>query len=295
MSGAGQAALTVSELADLLVGALAREILDSGVRVFALTSPASGVAALAARELGARRLAIAGGFTALDAEPVPSVSLGEAGAIGQRRAFRDDPFDTFALLARGRVGVATAPAQLDAQGRTNLSAVGPLGSPKVALPGARGLPDNNHSPSRVWYLLAAHSPRQLVERVDVVCGAIPPADAPRVLLTPAGCFDLRQSGWVARWLTPLAGELLPSAPGLGIAITGREPVIAGVERDVEAALARVDPHRVRDIEFASGGEAAQLWAQAAARESGSAPASADGTAAPSAAAGTAAPSVRGGQ
>lgn len=268
MSAAGESHST-SVLADLLIGALAREIVESGIRVFALTSPGSGVAALAARQLGARRLAIAGGFTALDAAPIPSVSLGEAGAVGPGRVLRDDPFDTFALLARGRVGVATAPAQLDAEGRTNLSGVGPLGSPKVALPGARGLPDNNHSPSRVWYLLAAHGPRQLVERVDVVCGAAPPPGVPRILLTPAGCFELGPAGWVGRWLTPTAHELLPQAPGLRITLSGEEPVIRSVDPEVAAVLARVDPHRVRDIEFASGGQAAQLWAQAAARESSS--------------------------
>lgn len=172
---------------DLLTAALAREIAQSGISVYAVTSPATAAAALAARELGASELAIATGFTALDAEPVPNVTLGEAGLFTTGAVLVDDPFDTFALLARGRVGVAVAPAQLDAAGRTNLSGAGPLRRPKVALPGARGLPDNNAGPSRVWYLLAGHGPRQLVERVDVVCGAVPPAGSVRRLLTPAGC------------------------------------------------------------------------------------------------------------
>ena len=109
---------------DLLTAALAREIADSGIRVFAVTSPATVAAALAARELGAPRLAIAGGFTALDATPVPAVTRGEAGLFSEGPAARDWVTDTFSLLARGRVGVATAPAQLDAQGRTNLSGIG---------------------------------------------------------------------------------------------------------------------------------------------------------------------------
>ena len=46
------------------------------------------------------------------------------------------------------------PAQLDRVGATNLSYVGgSYESPRVALPGSRGLPDNNDSPSRVWYLV----------------------------------------------------------------------------------------------------------------------------------------------
>lgn len=254
-------------VADLLTAALAREIAESGIRVFAITSPASVAAGLAARELGAPGLALAGGFTALDASPIPSVSLGEAGLFTAGASAADEPFDTFVLLARGQAGVATAPAQLDAAGRTNLSGVGPPGQPKVALPGARGLPDNNHSPSRVWYLLPAHSPRTLVERVDVVCGAAPPAGTVRRLLTPAGCFELGREGWRALWLTPDGAALVAEAPGLGVKLTGQEPVVEGPDPDALAAVQRADPHDVRRIEFAGGREAAQLWSEAAARES----------------------------
>ena len=251
---------------DLLTAALAREIAESGISVYAVTSPATVAAALAARELGAADIALATGFTALDAQPVPSVTLGEAGLFTTGAALVDDPFDTFALLARGRVGVAVAPAQLDAAGRTNLSGVGPPGRPKVALPGARGLPDNNASPSRVWYLLPAHSPRQLVERVDVVCGAVPREGAIRRLLTPGGCFELGSDGWHALWLTPDGAELVAGAPGLGIALTNTEPVVSEPDADALAALERVDPHGVRLIEFSSGADAAARFQEAAARE-----------------------------
>jgi len=253
---------------DLLTPALAREIAESGIGVYAVTSPASVAAALAARELGAPDLALATGFTALDAEPIPSVTLGEEGLFAAGAAFVDDPFDTFVLLARGHVGVAVAPAQLDAAGRTNLSGAGPPGHPKVALPGARGLPDNNASPSRIWYLLPAHGPRQLVEHVDVVCGAVPPAGAIRRLLTPAGCFELRPSGWHALWLTPDGAELVAGAPGLGIQCNGEEPIVSEPDEAALAAVERADPHGVRLIEFSAGGEAAERFQQAAAREAG---------------------------
>jgi glutaconate CoA-transferase subunit B len=252
---------------DLLTASLAREIAESGISVYAVTSPASVAAALAARELGATDLAIATGFTALDAEPIPAVTLGEAALFTTGAALLDDPFDTFVLLARGRVGVAVTPAQLDAAGRTNLSGAGPPGRPKVALPGARGLPDNNASPSRIWYVLPAHSPRQLVERVDVVCGAAPPATSVRRLLTPAGCFELRADGWQALWLTEKGEELIAGAPGLGIHATGTEPIVTEPEADALAALERVDPYEVRLIEFSGGAEAAKRFGEAAARES----------------------------
>ena len=252
---------------DLLTAALAREIAQSGISVYAVTSPATAAAALAAREIGASELAIATGFTALDAEPVPNVTLGEAGLFTTGAVLVDDPFDTFALLARGRVGVAVAPAQLDAAGRTNLSGAGPLGRPKVALPGARGLPDNNAGPSRVWYLLAGHGPRQLVERVDVVCGAVPQAGSVRRLLTPAGCFELRPSGWHVLWLTEHGPDLIAGAPGLGVIVSGSEPIVTECDPDAIAAVRRADPHDVRLIEFSAGAEAAERFSAAAARES----------------------------
>jgi hypothetical protein len=252
-------------IADLLTAALAREIATSGVRVFALTTPATVAAALAARELGAPELALTAGFSALDGAPVPSVTRGEAGLLTRGPAFRDEPGDVFVALIRGRVGVVATPAQLDAGGRTNLSGIGEPGHPKVALPGARGLPDHR-SPSRVWYLFATHGPRQLVERVDVVCGAVPPPGALRRLLTPAGCFELGGAGWRALWLTAGGAELVASAPGLGIVLDGDEPLLEAPDEEALAALERVDPHAVRRVEFASGPDAASLWSEAAERE-----------------------------
>lgn len=258
-----------THLGDLLTAALAREIAESGIRVYAVTSPASAAAALAARELGAPDLAIATGFTALDAEPVPNLTLGEAGLFTTGAGLVDDPFDTFALLARGRVGVAVTPAQLDAAGRTNLSGVGAPGRPKVALPGARGLPDNNAGPSRVWYVLAGHSPRQLVERVDVVCGAAPPATSVRRLLTPAGAFELRAGCWEALWLTEGGAEFVAAAPGLGVRISEGAPTVSEPDAEALAAVRRADPHDVRLAEFSSGAEAAQRFQAAATREAAS--------------------------
>jgi hypothetical protein len=253
-------------LADLLVTELASEIAESGVSVFAITSPATVVAAYAARALGHSSLAIPAGFTTLDAEPAVAATLGEAGLHAGGSAVRDWVTDTFSLLSRGRVGVAITPAQLDAAGATNLSGIGPPGHPKVALPGAQGLPDNNHSPSRVWYLFGAHSPRQLVERVDVICGAPPGRDSVRRLLSPAGCFELVDGAWRGRWLTVVGAELVAGAPGLGVTLSGSEPVRTEPDARVLAAVREVDPYEVRAIEFSSPESAARRLALAEHRE-----------------------------
>jgi len=256
-------------LADLLTCELAREIGESAVDVWAPTSPASLVAALAARAGSRPELAIAAGFTTLDADPVVAATLGEAAMYAGEGAVVDWAADTFALLARGRIGVVVTPAQLDARGATNLSGIGPLGRPKVALPGAQGLPDNNHSPSRVWYLFPSHSPRQLVARVDVVCGAPPPPEAARRLLSAAGLFKLTAAGWRAIWLTPDGADLVAAAPGFGVVLTGSEQVRSEPDPDLLAAVRAVDPEEVRVIEFCTPEAAARRVARAAESEASS--------------------------
>jgi hypothetical protein len=219
-------------IADLLTGTLAEEIAAAPIRVFVPTTPATGVAARAARELGHGRLALAEGFTAL------------AGAQ------RDWATDVFTLLRRGLLGVAVAPVQLDAAGRTNLSGIGTPGRPRTALIGPRGLPENNDTPCPLWYLLAQHSPRALVERVDIVCGPAPSPDAgPRTLLSPAGCFDLLDGRWVARWLAPGGRELIEAAPGFAIEAPAGTPERSTPSPEALQALVAVDPDGSRRAEF----------------------------------------------
>jgi len=258
-------------VADLLCATLAEEIAASDIRVYAVTSPLTVAAALAARRLGRPHLAIAAGFTCLDAHPTPSLTLGEAGLVGTDPVVRDEIGDVFTLLARGIGGVTVTPAQLDARGRTNLSGVGPPGRPKVALPGSRGLPDNNDSPARVWFLLGHHSPRTLVAEVDVVSGPTPRLASPRRLITPAGLFDLQADGWRAMWLTPGGAEMVAQAPDLGVRIPDDVVVRDAPDPRTLAALRAVDPHGVRAVEVADRAEAAHLWAVHAQREAENSP------------------------
>lgn len=219
-------------IGDLLTGTLAEEVAAAPIRVFVPTTPATHVAARAARILGNERLALSEGFTAL---------------TGRQR---DWATDVFTLLRRGLIGVAVAPIQLDAAGRTNLSGIGPPGRPKVALIGPRGLPENNDTPCPLWYLLAQHSPRTLVERVDMICGPAPSADAgPRTLLSPAGCFDLRDGHWVARWLAPGGQALIDEAPAFPIEVAEGTPERGAPGAAAVEALAAIDPDRTRLAEF----------------------------------------------
>jgi glutaconate CoA-transferase subunit B len=262
----------MTDRSDLLTTVLVREFVaatdgDPPLRVVAVTTVSSLVAALAARRLGASGLAVAVGFGTLDADPEPTLSLLESGLHPETSA-KGPPSDTFVALARGWVGVVVQPAQLDAHARTNLSRIGGTADvPTIALPGSRGLPENNDTPSRVWYLLPEHSPRQLVSEVDFVSGPEPSVGRMRRLVTGNGVFEYRSQQWHAVGVFPDADR-----DGLGdtaFRIDGLDeaPVIPGPSEEEMAALEAVDPENMRSVEFA-GRDGASLSAALIADERG---------------------------
>ena len=254
------AADPVAIRADLMLGVLVDEFLTAAaasppMRVCAMTSNVSLVAALAARHLGAP-IDIAVGFTRLSGDPRPALSLGAA-ALGIGASPRAPIVDTFVALARGWIGVVTSPGQLDARCRSNLSRVGGTDhAPGVALPGSRGIPENNTSPSRVWYLVVNHSPRTLVAEVDFVSGPEPRVGAHRRLLTGLGLFEYR-AGWHA--LGRMAGvgvEQISEATGFEISGLADAPELTGPRSEVASALDVVDPDRLSHFEL--GRSAAEM-------------------------------------
>jgi glutaconate CoA-transferase subunit B len=260
----------MSQLADVITTLLTREFItaarDRDVRVIAVTSMSSLVAALAAQRLGALQLAVAPGFCTLDAPATPSLSLGEV-ALRTAESSRGPLSDTFVALARGRVGVVVSPAQLDARGATNLSRIGGSdAAPGVALPGSRGLPDNNDSPSQVWYLFSTHSPRHLVQEVDFESGPPPSPGRIRRLLTPLGLFEL-SDGWSSVALAPgVTSEQLQEATGFTIDVAADCPEITAPTADELRVLEQVDPENLRGIEFLAGPDAAARFAEVVRRE-----------------------------
>jgi glutaconate CoA-transferase subunit B len=260
----------MSQLADVLTTVLAREFVaaarDRDLRVIAVTSMSSLVAALAARQLGASQLALAPGFCTLDAPATPSLTLGEV-AFRTAESARGPLSDTFVALARGRVGVVTTPAQLDARGATNLSRIGGSNeAPAVALPGSRGLPDNNDSPSSVWYLFPDHSPRRLVPEADFISGPRPRPGRYRRLVTPLGLFELADQ-WSAVALAPgVSSAEVEEATGFAIEVRADCPEIAAPTSEELSVLGQVDTENLREIEFLAGPAAAQRFAEVAGRE-----------------------------
>lgn len=260
----------MADKADLLTTILLREFLaaaeaDPPLRIVAATTVSSLVAALAAKRLGAADLAIAVGFGTLDAHAAPTLSLLESG-LHPDTSPKGPPSDTFVALARGWVGVVIQPAQLDARGQTNLSRVGGTNqAPALALPGSRGLPENNDTPSRVWYLLPDHSPRQLVAEVDFVCGPEPTAGRMRRLITRQGIFEYLSPSW--RTVGVFSETDTSEIADAGITFEGIDaaPVVPEPCDEEVAALDAVDPSKMRFVEFA-GREGNALGAKLIAEE-----------------------------
>ncbi len=105
-----------------------------------------------------------------DGEASMVAGIGAVGAapVGPVEAWV--PFRTiFDLLWHGKRHVVMVPAQIDAYGNANISAIGPYAHPKAQLIGVRGAPGNsiNH-PTSYW--VPKHSPRVFVPTVDMVSG-----------------------------------------------------------------------------------------------------------------------------
>jgi acyl CoA:acetate/3-ketoacid CoA transferase beta subunit len=165
--------------------------------------------------------------------------------------------------------VVVTPAQLDGRGAVNLSGIGGTPDrPGVALPGHRGLAENNDSPSTVVYLLTSHTPRALVDRVDVESGPPPSEGRHRALLTPLGHFALEPgTGWRIVSLTPgVTVDDVAAATGFALSGDGDAPVTPPPTDEERAALAAVDPHGVRALAFLERHAAAARMAEIAAAE-----------------------------
>lgn len=239
---------------DLILAVMSREIGratagEPPLRVLAMTSNASLVAGEMARAAGAD-VRISVGFTRHEGRPRPALGLGAA-ALGFDGTPVAPPSDTFVLLRRGWVGVFVSPAQLDAACRTNLSRVGGTDdAPAVALPGSRGLPENNTSPSHVWYLVPDHSARVLVQAVDFVSGPTPRPGPTRRLVTRLGMFDYSDGNWRARGLMPeVAPEDVVAATPFEVGDLDSAPRLAPTTPAELAAIDAVDPGRISHFDL----------------------------------------------
>ena len=173
----------------------------------------------------------------------------------------------FELVWSGRRHVMMVPSQLDRAGNANISCIGAdYARPRVQLLGVRGAPGNTVShPTSYW--VPRHSPRVLVERVDMVAGVGPAAEAAagpaaqrfldlRRVVTDLAVLDFGGSGGTLRLVSLHPGvtfEQVRTATGFELEADGAEPATSRLPTAEELRLIRelIDPRGLREREVPS--------------------------------------------
>ncbi len=238
---------TPIEQADMMAVALARRLRD-GERVFhGVASPLPMVACLIAQRLHAPRLVylnITGSANPLPAT-LPQSTVDPRLLRGTRSLVTLS--ELFDMSARGAIDtVFLSGVEIDAQGRINMSAIGPYDHPKVRLPGGAGSAALMPTAGRTLLWRTKHDRRTLVEKLNFVTAA---GNVDRVV-TPL-CVFRRVDGRlqieeIFPYTTP---DAVRDATGFPVAVDDHTPIAAPPTDAERAALAQVDPERVRLIEF----------------------------------------------
>lgn len=181
--------------ADTLVSLMAAALEDGAVVATGVASPLAILAIAVAQATHAPRLRYLACVGALDPELSTLHRSSEDLRYLDGRSGEVAIPDLFDHARRGRVDtIFFGAAQVDAQGRTNMSAIGTLAKPKVKLPGVAGAATLRRWTKRPILVVPKHTARTLVPTVDVVSTADP---ARRVtLLTDLATFELGSTGAV---------------------------------------------------------------------------------------------------
>ncbi len=235
---------------EMMAVAMARLLRDGETVFHGVASPLPMVATLLAKRLQAPNLVYLNITGSVDPVPdrLPVSTVDPALLRGTRSLVTLT--DLFDLAARGRLDVAfLSGAQIDQEGRINLSVIGEFNRPKVRLPGGAGSAALMPSANRVILWRTKHDRRAFVERLDFVTGA---GNVDRVV-TPLCVFVRREGRLVVESIHPgVTPEQLREQTGFAIEVDASTPVTPAPTEAELAALAEVDPERVIESEFAAG-------------------------------------------
>jgi glutaconate CoA-transferase subunit B len=223
-------------------------LLQNGETVFhGVASPLPMVAVLLAKKLHAPDLVYLNITGSVDPQPerLPESTVDPVLLNGTAGFFELQ--DVFDLAARGRLDTAfLSGIQIDRRGCINMSAVGPYEKPKVRLPGGAGSAFLMETARRVILWRTKHDPRTFVEQVSFVtaCGRVD-----RVV-TPLAVFRLGVEGLGVESIHPYADPAtVRRETGFAVEVDESTPVTPAPTEGELAALAAVDPEKVRLFEF----------------------------------------------
>jgi glutaconate CoA-transferase, subunit B len=226
---------------------LAREIRPNDIAFSGVNSTLPMLACLLAKRAYDFRFTyinVAGGV-----EPQPStvpLSSSDPAIVAGSPAIFANP-DFYDLCTRGALDlVYLGCAQIDAQGRTNVSTIGPWESPKVRLPGGGGAAVMMPTAKRVVTWRTEHSPRALVETLDFVTAAgnmsalVTPLAVFRRDTTPGSRFRLHS------WNPAVTIDHIRERTGFAFGHEGARPT-EPITQHENSALRALDP----DARFAA--------------------------------------------
>jgi glutaconate CoA-transferase, subunit B len=230
----------------MMVVAMAR-LLRDGERAFhGVASPLPMVAILLAQQLHAPDLVYINITGGINPHPgsLPQTTVDPRLMHGSHSVFK--LADLFDMSARGDLDTAfLGGVQIDGQGRINMSVIGPYDHPKVRLPGGAGSAAILPTARRTILWRTKHDPRTFVEKLSFVTAG---GNVDRVV-TPLCIFVKRDGRLLLESIHPYSSaEEVKKQTGFAIE-TEDVPVTPAPTHEELAALARVDPDRVRLIEF----------------------------------------------
>jgi len=233
---------------DTMMAVAMARLLRDGERVFhGVASPLPMVAILLAQRLHAPNLVyinITGGINARP-ESLPQTTVDPRLTHGSHSIFK--LADLFDMSARGDLDTAfLGGVQIDAEGRINMSVIGPYNHPKVRLPGGAGSAAILPTAKRTILWRTKHDPRTFVEKLSFVTAG---GKVDRVV-TPLCIFVKRADGLLhLESIHPYtSAEEVKKQTGFPVETEG-VPMTPAPSAEELAALAEVDPQRVRLVEF----------------------------------------------
>ena len=169
-------------------------------------------------------------------QKIPHSSSDPAIVAGSAAIFANEDF--YDLCARGGLDLCfLGCAQIDAEGRTNVSTIGPRDAPRVRLPGGGGAAVMLPTAKRVVTWRTEHSKRTLVEKLDFVTASGNLA----ALVTPIAVFQ-RRNGRLAleSWHSDSNLDEIVNRTGFKFDATGAGPTPPMTQAE-QAALRELDP------------------------------------------------------
>lgn len=262
-------------LDELMITAMARR-LKGEVMVCSVTAMGALCAYLAKMTHAPELAVLATPESGMEVTPMPTLTLGQFLAENQKgiALTMEDIFDA---IFTDRFRIWIHPAQIDRRGNVNISNIGPWDHPKVALVGARGIPEDTSHLSEIFYYLTAHTKRSLVDQVDFRSGAgygedrtrhLGDRGRPTALVTDLGVFTWKEDGqFTVESLHPgVDPETVRERTGFTVEIPHEVVRTPGPTAEETEIIRHADPLEMRKLEFMPPHEAASRFVDIYERE-----------------------------